>query len=68
MGKILLQAFLDSVPENTNCVHGDFQPGNVILAGGKPYWIDLGRFAWGDPMFDIGHLYLSCGVYSKRPT
>ncbi len=68
MGKILLQAFLDSVPENTNCVHGDFQPGNVILAGGKPYWIDLGRFAWGDPMFDFGHLYLSCGVYSKRPT
>lgn len=63
--KILLQAFLDSVPENTNCVHGDFQPGNVILAGGKPYWIDLGRFAWGDPMFDIGHLYLSCVVYSK---
>lgn len=60
-----LQKFLESVPENTHCVHGDFQPGNVILSAGKPYWIDLGRFAWGDPMFDIGHLYLSCVVYSK---
>ena len=63
--RVFLQAFLESVPENTNCLHGDFQAGNVILADGKPYWIDLGRFAWGDPMFDIGHLYLSCVVYSK---
>ena len=60
-----LQAFLESVPDSTCCVHGDFQPGNVILAGGKPYWIDLGRFAWGEPLFDIGHLYLACVVYSK---
>ena len=61
----ILRAFVESVPESTGCVHGDYQGGNIILSGGKPYWIDLGRFAYGDPMFDIGHLYLSCVVYSR---
>lgn len=60
----ILLDFVNGVPEITGCVHGDFQGGNVILSGGKPYWIDLGRFANGDPMFDIGHLYLCCVVYS----
>lgn len=63
--KALLRDFIGSLPETTGCVHGDFQPGNVILSEGKLYWIDLGRFSWGDPMFDLGHLYLSCVVYSK---
>ena len=61
-----LRRFIASVPESSCCVHGDFQPGNLIVAGDKYYWIDLGRFAWGDPMFDIGHLYLSCVVYASQ--
>lgn len=61
----ILRAFVESVPDSTGCVHGDYQPGNVILSQGRPYWIDLGRFAYGDPMFDVGHLYLSCVVYSR---
>lgn len=64
-----LRSFVEKVPEVKTCVHGDFQGGNVITTGEKYYWIDLGRFAWGDPMFDIGHLYLSCMVYSRlKPT
>jgi len=63
--KAWLRDFLADVPESKGCAHGDFQPGNVIISDGKPYWIDLGRFAWGDPMFDIGHLFISCVVHSK---
>ena len=54
-----------SIPEDGHCVHGDFQPGNIITAGGNCYWIDLDRFGYGDPMFDIGHLFLVCNVHSK---
>lgn len=60
----ILHSFVEQVSESKGCVHGDFQPGNIIMSNGKTYWIDLGRFAYGDPMFDIGHLYLICKVYS----
>lgn len=59
-----IRAFAETVQENGHCVHGDYQMGNLIQAGDKCYWIDLDRFAHGDPMFDIGHLYLVCMVYS----
>ena len=62
--KKLIRAFAETIPESANCVHGDFQPGNIILSDGLYYWIDLDRFAHGDPMFDIGHLFLVCRVYA----
>ena len=40
------------------------QPGNIIQSGDRFYWIDLDRFAYGDPMFDIGHLFQICKVYA----
>lgn len=51
--KKTIRAFIETIPESTNCVHGDFQTGNIIQAGEDYYWIDLDRFAYGDPMFDI---------------
>ena len=52
-----LQALVDSMPDNTNCLHGDFQPGNIILASGQYYWIDLGWLSQGYYMMDLAHLY-----------
>ena len=52
-----LQALVDSMPDTTNCLHGDFQPGNIILAGGQHYWIDLGWLSQGYYMMDLAHLY-----------
>lgn len=59
-----IRAFIETIPEGTGCSHGDFQTGNLIQAGEYYYWIDLDRFAYGDPMFDIGHLFLICHLYA----
>ena len=59
-----IRAFIETIPEYTHCVHGDFQTGNIIQAGADYYWIDLDRFGYGDPMFDIGHLFLICHIYA----
>ena len=43
--------------------------GNIIESEGKYYWIDLDRFAHGDPMLEIGHLFLICKEYATlKPT
>lgn len=60
----IIRAFAETIPENNHCVHGDFQTGNIILADGLYYWIDLDRFAHGDPMFDVGHLFQICKIYA----
>ena len=62
--KKTVRAFIETIPESTGCSHGDFQTGNLIQAEENYYWIDLDRFAYGDPMFDIGHLFLICHVYA----
>ena len=43
--------------ECTTCLHGDLQTGNLINADGVDYWIDFDRFSYGDPRFDIAHMY-----------
>ena len=52
-----LQALVETMPETENCLHGDFQPGNIILAGGQHWWIDLGWLSQGWYMMDLAHLY-----------
>ena len=52
-----LKALTLAMPDTQTCLHGDFQPGNLLLAEGKPYWIDLGWLAQGWYMMDLAHLY-----------
>ncbi|MBQ4508859.1 MAG: phosphotransferase [Paludibacteraceae bacterium] len=61
-------AFVGSLEDAPTLLHGDFNLGNLIFSmpGETPYWIDLGRAAHGLPMFDLGHLYLFCNIFSKK--
>lgn len=67
-----VRAFIDSVPECGNCLHGDMHIGNAIstLVKGAPlssphdiYFIDLGNFGRGYPLFDVAMMMQSC-VYA----
>ena len=67
-----MRQFLHSVPQAHTCIHGDLHIGNVIVecdpADLSPdqhlkhqtYWIDLGDFRWGNPLFDLSMYYFVC--------
>ena len=52
-----LLGLVAGMADTPTCVHGDFQPGNLIMAQGKHYWIDLGWLCVGDAIMDLAHLY-----------
>ena len=53
----LLTKVAESMPETQYCLHGDFQPGNIIVSKGQHYWIDLGWLSQVYYMMDLAHLY-----------
>ena len=52
--------FIADVPDTDTAIHGDLQFSNAIFAGNKRYFIDLGDFCYGYPLFDVGMMYLCC--------
>jgi uncharacterized protein (TIGR02172 family) len=52
-----LLRFIQDAPDTDTAIHGDLQFGNVIFAGDERYFIDLGDFCYGCPLFDIGMVY-----------
>ena len=46
-------AFLETVPDTPNCLHGDLQIGNIITDGKRTLWIDVGEFSYGIPQWDL---------------
>lgn len=67
--KSFMSDFLDLVPDCSTAVHGDMHVGNLIstLPAGAPMsqrhtvnFIDLGMFARGCPLLDIGMMQIVC--------
>lgn len=59
-----IHAFIAAAPDADTAIHGDLQFGNGIFVEKygvrTPYFIDLGDFCYGYPLFDIGMVYLCC--------
>ena len=67
--KSKIHDFIAAAPDCDTAIHGDLQFSNGIFVeteNGKgetertSYFIDLGDFCYGYPMFDIGMVYLCC--------
>lgn len=67
--KAFLSGLIDEMPDATTALHGDMHMGNVIttLPAGAPlsaphetYFIDLGYFAQGHPVIDLGMMANIC--------
>lgn len=63
--KEIAYKFLDTIERKNNFIHGDFQPGNFLLAGDKEYVIDLGAIAYGNPDFDVACFYFFCHYFPE---
>ena len=55
-----LVRFIGDAPDTDTAVHGDLQFGNLIFDGnGRYYFIDLGDFGYGCPLFDVAMVYVT---------
>ena len=54
------QEYLDNAPEGDTAIHGDLHFGNAVMVGDKEYFIDLGDFSSGSPLFDLGMVLFVC--------
>ena len=59
--KTKIHNFIAAAPDTDTAIHGDLQFGNgIFLPTGEKYFIDLGDFCYGYPLFDLGMVYLCC--------
>lgn len=60
-----LLGFIQDAPDTDTAIHGDLQFGNALISGDHQYFIDLGDFGYGYPLFDVGMVY--CTAYLSDP-
>ena len=64
--------FIAAAPEADTAIHGDLQFSNGIFVEKDgvrtSYFIDLGDFCYGYPMFDLGMVYLCCKLNNEAWT
>lgn len=67
-----LHAFIAAQPDTDTAIHGDLQFSNGIFTEQNgvrtPYFIDLGDFCYGYPLFDVGMVYLCCCLNDEKWT
>ncbi|MDO5442920.1 MAG: phosphotransferase, partial [Bacteroidia bacterium] len=66
--KALLNSYADGLRPITTCLHGDMHPGNYLRADKGDYWIDLGRFGYGDPDLDYASQYVLANLAPEYMT
>ncbi|MBQ9462901.1 MAG: phosphotransferase [Bacteroidales bacterium] len=54
-----LERFITDAPDAPTAIHGDLHFGNLIFTGDQNYFIDLGDFCYGYPLFDVGMVYVT---------
>lgn len=49
---------VDQMPATRHLIHGDFHTSNVFLQNSEPLLIDMDRLATGDPVIELGDIYM----------
>ena len=56
--KVALERYVSGLPDADTALHGDLHYGNIIFTDdGRQYFIDLGDFCTGSPLFDLAIVY-----------
>lgn len=56
--KAALERYVGGLPDADTALHGDLHYGNIIFTDdGRRYFIDLGTFCTGSPLFDLAIVY-----------
>jgi aminoglycoside phosphotransferase (APT) family kinase protein len=66
LGRFALRA-LDKLPDGDSLCHGDFHPGNILMAGETPVVIDWTNATQGDPNADVARTLLMFRVGELPP-
>lgn len=71
--KVLVHEFINSIPDATTLLHGDFHTGNIMISGEELLMIDIADISYGHPIFDIAGSILTFKIVQtffnqKNPT
>ena len=64
--KARILEFVDGIPQETTCLHGDMQMSNIISTSRGDMWIDLAEFGYGNHLFDLGMWYFMCRLNTDQ--
>ena len=57
---------IDAMPDTRRLIHGDYHTSNVFLQNSEALLIDMDRLATGDPIFELGNLYMYYAIHERE--